>query len=666
PSLFSDNSVINTMGDAIKSKQTPHPKIDLPDALPANTNAIDLRRIRQNILDGKTEFGAYIGGLVKRLLEIPGLNETPRSKRLESMRSFHEIYGFLNEGGSTKKLADIRLTREDILFLLCDQVGTLVRRPFLNLQFTELVDREIGEKTGDAANVKDALLKPLRASAWSGFIHLDGFKEDAEKTYPGQTIWIDTIKESERFKEAVKLAPEEAKAMVEKAAAVTESFREPNIKLVGDDYMRACSLNTGGWSGGVFLTDPGHAFDQGHTVSFRMSDVDAVLNPKPEAPIHKTGLLMEKTLMVVDDNPFHLSWVQDLKGRSNISFYTPLEGDTAADPDVAGLEEVGCYLSAARAEDVISKRIAAGGMPPGVIIAYIEMPGKDGIHFVRELHKAERKAGRNTMIAMLYSSNPEPFRKDVKELMDEGIIIGEWNKREFKPDELIEAINVEILERTVQHMVRRVVPEKDIYAMPDEVFDAVHEKGAVAYFVPYDDVERRWEHSMEKMRQLRECDPAFKALNPIQARLFIDKAFTPGNIIIRQSRFKDINIMLTFEHELLHRQLESDENREIFRGAFDEIVKDQGLSGLYREKFLTPISRWKQHEFWVRWALPENVDMDWYYFQAVVEDTARKDSKKYPNLSEAVKRLPKIKSTAETEVEEAKGKIIGYVVQTLE
>jgi CheY-like chemotaxis protein len=636
----------------------------LPQTMPNASEAIDPDRLRQHILGGKSEFGRYIRGLVRQLSAITGIEDTPRTRRRESMQTFHTIHDFMREGDNLSRLTDLKLTREDILFLLCDPIGALVRRPVLNFQFTALLDRGIGDVTGGLVEAKDALLKPLRASAWSGFIHVDGFSEEVLAKFPGEAIWIDTVKEMDRFNAAVKLIPDEAEKMVEKCFQVVRSFREPNIALVAEDYRRVRAANPEKWDEGPFLTDPWHAFDQGHNISFRKADVTAAQHPTNE---RKSGLLMKRSFMGVDDNPGHLSWVKTLKGRPNLVFYTPDEEDMPKDEATANLERMGCYLSAARAEEVIRKRLDAGGKPPSIIIADIEMPGKDGIKFITDMYTSEERAGRRPMILMLYSSNPDPYQKRIDELVKRGIILGQWDKRTFDPEELITAINAEILERSVEPLIRRVVPGKAIYAMPDEIFDAVHEKGATAYFCPYYEADKRWDMQVEKMEDLREKIPAFKRMAPIQWLIFKEKAATPGNIVIRESQFKPGGGYLeSAEHELLHRELESEHNREVFLAAFREIAGNGRLNDVYKSRFIQPISGWEPHEFWVEWANPtKRGGGDWFEFQALVEEEARRNNKEFPNFTEAKRRMSKIQKAVDGEISTMAEILTDYVFRLM-
>jgi hypothetical protein len=70
-----------------------------------------------------------------------------------------------------------------------------------------------------------------------------------------------------------------------------------------------------------------------------------------------------------------------------------------------------------------------------------------GTEFVRTLYEKERAAGRNPMILMIYSSNPNIYKEEIEALMRDEIIVGGWNKREFTPKTMIEAVNKELKKR---------------------------------------------------------------------------------------------------------------------------------------------------------------------------------------------------------------------------
>jgi len=404
-----------------------HPQFSRP--WKAGDAPFDPADIRQRILDERTALGRFIKPLAQKLVELPPDRQT------ESLETFGLIHGFLKE----KDLSGLEFTREDILFLLADRVGDLMRRPVLELAFAHMVEKEVKAESDTETRIKDSALRRLKASAWSQFVanerNRPGLRDKILKEHPGEDIWVDDKQWVREFMGLVKENPIFAYGMIKMTAKLADDYDETNTPKASSDYMAH------GLGGRVhFYCDPEHAFNVGVSVRFTGEAVKKALGVGEKLP----ALVKEASLMLVEDNAAHRLWAETLDDVKGLSRYAPQEGILADHPLTRENEGRGCYDSAERALEVIEGNIGCGGHKPDIVLSDIELLGEmKGTQLVREIHRRYP----NAIILMLYTSNPERFRDDIQGLVEEGVISGSWNKKDFTPHKFVEAVNKQLQQR---------------------------------------------------------------------------------------------------------------------------------------------------------------------------------------------------------------------------
>jgi len=406
---------------------------NIPDPWPAAGMQIDPAELRDRILKGESEFGRHVKPLVEKLVELPPERQT------ESLETLKLIHGFIRENG----VPVMELTREDILFMLTDPVGNLIRRPMLHTMFANMLDEKLkAEGTSDRL-VKDRFLAFLRPAAWSRFVKTTELTQEIKKAYPEGEVWVDYPKRIEEYRAAIRGNPMSAHLMLVEAHRLAIRFREENVVKVMEDERRQAR----GELKVEFCTDPSHAFNQSMDLMFAHSYVAKDLGMGEH--IKMPALLKPCTFMLVEDNPLH-ALLADVVGQAQgMTMYKPTEGLAAHEELTGRWEEGGVYTSAERALEVIYGNVGGGGTPPDIILSDIELLGEmNGIQFVREVYDREKAAGRNPMILMVYSSNPGPYMGEVEKLKADGIIVGSWHKNDFRPERMIETVNEELKRRS--------------------------------------------------------------------------------------------------------------------------------------------------------------------------------------------------------------------------
>ncbi|MBM3308859.1 MAG: response regulator [Candidatus Altiarchaeales archaeon] len=397
-----------------------------------------------------TDLGQTVKPLIEDLRETLGdrLKDVKQHHSLESLDSFEKIWDFFQG----RQISNITLTQEDVLFLLTDPVGNLIRRPFMATYFAQKLDEAIPTETDAEKRMKEVFIAPYRASAWSRFVQKAELRQEIALKHPGRKVWINTTKEMEEFKGAIEACPLFAHGTVEKAVEVAKSIWDICYTTEMSEAYNFEHYHGAKAEGreSRFLSDPGHALDFTTNLAFYSIYVNKRLGEGIEMQMPQ--LVREAYFMLVEDNPFHTTWVEALNDVKNLKRYTPQEGSLAQDELARKYESRGCYQTGERALGVIDASLKAGRLPPDIILADIELGDPNvnmkGTEFVRRLHESERAAGRNPMILMIYSSNPNIYREEIEALRQEGIIVGDWNKREFTPKAMVDAVNKELKKRS--------------------------------------------------------------------------------------------------------------------------------------------------------------------------------------------------------------------------
>ncbi|MBU0763119.1 MAG: hypothetical protein KKD39_08855 [Candidatus Altiarchaeota archaeon] len=389
----------------------------------------------KDIVDGMLRGESILGKVIQPL--VNDLAALPQERQVESVETLGLIHSFLKG----ENLADVELTREDILFLITTKVGDLLRRPVLHGMFADKIEAEIETSNATEETVKGHLVTSARASRWSRFISEPAVAEKIKDAKGLEDVYIDMEDKAAELADAIGASPKKAYLITMKTFHIAKNMRETNLPKVRDDFNWYTETQQGRKDKSVeFYTDPGHAFNQGYDVMFIRRYVKA----KSEIRFSSTmpAFLRETSFMLVEDNPVHGLLADIILTAENAKAYAPDKKDESTEPLTKKSESKGRYTSAERALDVMYGAANTSGSHPDVILADIELLGKmRGIEFIREVHRREVAAGRKPMIMMVYSSNPRPYTEDIKRLKDEGIIADHWHKEDFTPEKLIETVN---------------------------------------------------------------------------------------------------------------------------------------------------------------------------------------------------------------------------------
>ncbi len=383
----------------------------------------------RRVVEGETGFGRFIKPLIDRL------NNLPADRRTENLETFKLIYGFLKG----KSLARLEYTQDDVVFMMGDDIGNLIRRPILNSWYADQVDAAIEGRTDAEGEIKSMMGRYLRASGWSRFVQDPTLRDTLSKDYPGD-VYVDTLTLSRDLNVKMEEAPLFSVALAEAAFRICrenmDRYGKPN-GAVWEAEREAAKRSGRPFR---FHTDPGHMFNAGTNMGNKKALIEMkCLGRQSSMPPFRR----ETEFMLVEDNPFHFVWADMLDAVGNTVRYAPPKGAESQEPMVVAQESRGYYMSAERALEVMEKR----GRPPALLLTDIELPGMNGIELIRRLHDRETASGGKPIIAAVYSSNVYPYEDELGRLTADGMIVGAWHKARFNVRDMIDAVNREIQRR---------------------------------------------------------------------------------------------------------------------------------------------------------------------------------------------------------------------------
>ncbi|MFC2162940.1 response regulator transcription factor [Candidatus Altiarchaeota archaeon] len=423
--------VSTTIGPLEEDGRKPklHPELAGPKDL--GLEALDPKAFRQHIMSGKTEFGRFIRPVVEKLAALGDAGEK------ESMQTLDIVYKAIK--GREKELSQIEFTREDSLFMVTDKIGNLLRRPVIHTHFAQKMEDELTAVEPDEKALKSVFIKGLRANAWSRFVAEEaGIQDQIKAKYPDEEVFVDFMENAKGFEEATAKVPVYSYGMVREAVGHAGEFYAKYAKPLEAEYDAEREQAGQDKDKRAFLTDPGHAY--GVKADLNLYDVYSDLSTHDYTMISRMELVREASFMLVEDNPTHTLWTRLLGKVGNLSYYKPPAGSESKAESARAYEDRGVYSNAERALEVMD----AAGKPPDVLLSDIELgSGMNGIELVRKLHKERPDA----IILMVYSSNPGAY--DLESLKKEGVISGAWDKKNFKPHDMIKTINEELGKRKI-------------------------------------------------------------------------------------------------------------------------------------------------------------------------------------------------------------------------
>ncbi len=420
----------------------------------------------------KSEIDQVIRGetaLGRLLMQDAGMRKLILSgEKEENFGNFKTIFDFVKK----HDLHAVDLTREDILFLITTDAGNLLRRPLIHTKFAQHIEAEVNPSTEDGRRIKEIVMPYIRGAAWSRYIGKDAILQQIEREYPNDEVFVDVFQIAEEVKTQLKRDADRysiggtrrsigsaARSVQARQAAdtaytisrATSGEVLDEMMQVGKRYRQNRTLASADWKRreteeelrDVFMTDPDHAFNH-------IDDVYAIAAYVEERYMLRSGeenlsVLREVTLAVVEDNEIHRLLTANTELVGGIKRYNAPESMVRAEKRLRDWERYageyeGYYSSGERLFDVIE----AVGSPPDAVLVDQELRGRMlGTDVVRELHRR----WPNTVICMLYSSNPEMHKPEFERLRGEGIDVRIWHKDGFRLSMMVEQINAELQKR---------------------------------------------------------------------------------------------------------------------------------------------------------------------------------------------------------------------------
>ncbi|MFH0859660.1 MAG: hypothetical protein V1921_00495 [Candidatus Altiarchaeota archaeon] len=383
-----------------------------------------------------TKFGQLFKPVIDQLVALP------KNQRDENIATFRILWNFFGNKKNLSDLAKVEFTREDLIFLLADNVGDILRRPVLDLYLAQRIDESTIAKGENEKGVKGLFLSYISGSAWSRFVKDENLRKQIMQERPDAKVWVDMHQTHENLMNLME-KPENrifSVGFLGHAAQIAQADTDRYVPIVSDDYDSESRAAKANGRKSRFYTDPGHAFKLKPTIDLMSSAAKMSLGIFSGTRI--PPLVKEASFMLVEDNPFHTTWADGLNHCRGLKRYAPLEIDLPEDSITRKSECKGYYASGERALKVIEDKVNTGEKPPDVILSDIELEGgMNGIELTKELHRRYPKA----IILMIYSSNPQPYSEEIDKLTRKGIIVGSWNKTTFSPKDMIAAINGKLI-----------------------------------------------------------------------------------------------------------------------------------------------------------------------------------------------------------------------------
>ncbi len=423
---------------AVKRKKAASGGDEIPEPMEAARKPFDSEDIRNRVLRGETRMGTYLKPLVAKLMELPPERLT------ESAETFGPLYSFFR--GNTLKEPLREFTREDVLFLVTDPIGNLIRRPLLHKNFGRLLDADLKAKSPEDKRVKEMFIGMYDKTGWSRFIGEKKKYDEVKAAYPDHDIFIDFTGFVKRLQTEVERSAEKSPARAFQiwlnAWEIGRRYNDIGDVVDADinretEYARASGRKS------RFFTDGRHAFNQFQDIYAFEGPVKKMLGSGGR---HLPPLVREATLLLVEDSIPQRYLMDALQLSNGLKPYRPNHILRSTNWQEDNFEGKGAYASAERALEVVYGNAKLGTAPPDVILSDIELLGRmNGLELVEEIYRREKAAGRKPMIMLIYSSNPLPYREKADELKRRGVIAGSIRKDE--PDlaeRIIEAVNEEL------------------------------------------------------------------------------------------------------------------------------------------------------------------------------------------------------------------------------
>lgn len=376
-------------------------------------------------LSQSSAFGRYLTPLVKKLTALP------KEQQVENIATLACILSHFREYGLPK----VSLERSDIMYLLTNPIGLLLRRPVLDGAFIQFVGDKIFGERGEihdegTERIRNIFLDPISASMWSQYALKNEIQEwiSREDALPDEkAVYVDLDEKIRDLKILFAANP------IYFGKLISQSLTE------GSKFTDQCSdaIETVKTELFYIPVDLGHALNILGPLQTYHTYYETSVNKKS-----LPALTREAKLMLIEDNIGYALLLDSLLTSKGVLPYSPYE-EATNDQRQQMREQKGHYTSADRAFDVIKANFENGIPLPELVLTDIELPDSmDGLTFVEKLHEfCSANKVNPPHVILVHSSHPLKYQSITQRLKTNGLITDFFDKVTVTPEWIIERFN---------------------------------------------------------------------------------------------------------------------------------------------------------------------------------------------------------------------------------
>lgn len=159
---------------------------EMTGLLPFRLDEWDAKKAREIFLSGRTDLGKIFAPLVKDLDAMSWrLKKDFRNYECDdwwekTMQHFEAVHRHMGR----VDLTDAKLEVEDLVFLMSDKVGALLRRPILKTWLADKLKKELVTEGTSERDFTASIVQWMRAQAWSNFVNDKEIGQQVREQYP--------------------------------------------------------------------------------------------------------------------------------------------------------------------------------------------------------------------------------------------------------------------------------------------------------------------------------------------------------------------------------------------------------------------------------------------------------------------------------------------------
>ena len=116
----------------------------------------------------------------EKISKLDRVADRAKLAELESLEAFDIIHPFFQKNPFPK---DLKLSDEDVIYLACNPIGNLIRRPVVQQYFAHQLEGQINAVSEPETKLKDAVVAYFHAESWSRFAGNPGLYEKIKEKY---------------------------------------------------------------------------------------------------------------------------------------------------------------------------------------------------------------------------------------------------------------------------------------------------------------------------------------------------------------------------------------------------------------------------------------------------------------------------------------------------